>query len=80
MAIWNILQTFMIFYDNLVHFVLIWYIFPVLVSYTKKSGNPDHDRNAPVQTSSTKPDSPAAVALLTSIASASAASSSTDVL
>jgi hypothetical protein len=27
MAIWNILRTFEIFYDQLVHFVLIWYIF-----------------------------------------------------
>jgi hypothetical protein len=26
-----------IFYDHLVHFVLIWYIFPVLVSCTKKN-------------------------------------------
>jgi hypothetical protein len=53
MAIWNILQTFGIFYDQLVHFVfiwyahfvliwyahfvLIWYIFPVLVACTKKN-------------------------------------------
>jgi hypothetical protein len=34
MAIWNILQTFMIFYDNWVHFVLICYIFS---SCTKKN-------------------------------------------
>jgi hypothetical protein len=27
MAVWNILQTFGIFYDHLVHFVSIWYIF-----------------------------------------------------
>jgi hypothetical protein len=27
MAIWNILQTFGIFYNHLAHFVLIWYIF-----------------------------------------------------
>jgi hypothetical protein len=27
MAIWNISQIFWIFYDHLVHFVLIWYIF-----------------------------------------------------
>jgi hypothetical protein len=26
MAIWNILQTFEIFYDHLVHFVLICYV------------------------------------------------------
>jgi hypothetical protein len=42
MTIWNILRTFWdilwpfgIFYDHLVHFVFIWYIFPVLVSFTK---------------------------------------------
>jgi hypothetical protein len=37
MAIWNILQIFGIFYDHSVHFVFIWYIFPVLVSFTKKN-------------------------------------------
>jgi hypothetical protein len=37
MAIWNILRTLGIFYDHLVHFMLIWYIFPVLVSCTKKN-------------------------------------------
>jgi hypothetical protein len=31
MAIWNILHTFEIVYDHLVHFVFLWYIFPVLV-------------------------------------------------
>jgi hypothetical protein len=36
MAIWNILQTFGIFYDHSVHFVFIWCIFPVLVSCAKK--------------------------------------------
>jgi hypothetical protein len=36
MAIWNILWPFVIFYDHLVHFVFIWYIFPFLVSCTKK--------------------------------------------
>jgi uncharacterized membrane protein YdfJ with MMPL/SSD domain len=36
MASWNILLAFRKFYDHLVHFVLIWYIFPVLVLYTKK--------------------------------------------
>jgi hypothetical protein len=40
MAIWNISLIFVIIYDHLVHFVFIWYIFPVLVSRTKKSGNP----------------------------------------
>jgi hypothetical protein len=34
MAIWDILQTF---YDHLVHFVFIWYIFPVWVIFTKKN-------------------------------------------
>jgi hypothetical protein len=37
MSIANILQTFEIFYDHLVHFVFIWYIFPVWVSCTKKN-------------------------------------------
>jgi hypothetical protein len=37
MAIWNILSTFGEFYDHLVNFVLIWYIFPVLVSRTNKN-------------------------------------------
>jgi hypothetical protein len=37
MATWNILWTFGVFYDLLVHFVSIWYIFPVLVSCTKKN-------------------------------------------
>jgi DNA integrity scanning protein DisA with diadenylate cyclase activity len=37
MVIWHILQTFMIFYDHLVHFVLIWYIFPVWVIFTQKN-------------------------------------------
>jgi hypothetical protein len=34
MAIWNILQTFGIFYDHLVHF------FTVLASRARKPGNP----------------------------------------
>jgi hypothetical protein len=37
MSICNILWTLGKFYDHLVHFVLIWYIFPVLVSRTKKN-------------------------------------------
>jgi hypothetical protein len=37
MAIWNIGWTYGIFYDHLVHFLFIWYIFPVLVSCTKKN-------------------------------------------
>jgi hypothetical protein len=37
MAIWNILWTFGIFFDHLVHFVFIWYIFPVWVSCTNKN-------------------------------------------
>jgi hypothetical protein len=37
MAIWNLSQPFGKFNDHLVHFVLIWYIFPVLVSCTKKN-------------------------------------------
>jgi hypothetical protein len=37
MAIWNMLQTFGIFYDHLVHFALIWYLFLVWVIFTKKN-------------------------------------------
>jgi hypothetical protein len=41
MAIGNIEQSIEIFYDNLVHFVFIWYIFSGLViMYQGKSGNP----------------------------------------
>jgi hypothetical protein len=41
MAVWNILWTFGIVCDHLVHFVLIWYIIPVLgIMYQEKSGNP----------------------------------------
>jgi hypothetical protein len=42
MAIWNILPTFGIFYDHLVHIVLIWYISSVFgIMHQEKSGNPD---------------------------------------
>jgi hypothetical protein len=37
MPIWNICHKLWIFKDHLVHFVFIWYIFPVLVSCTKKN-------------------------------------------
>jgi hypothetical protein len=37
MAIWNILLSFGLFFDHLVHFVLIWCIFAVLLSCTKKN-------------------------------------------
>jgi hypothetical protein len=37
MAIWDILLPFGTFCVHLVHFVFIWYIFPVLVSCTKKN-------------------------------------------
>jgi hypothetical protein len=41
MAIWNILRTFGIFYDHLVHFVFIWYISSGSgVTHQEKSGNP----------------------------------------
>jgi hypothetical protein len=36
-AICNILWTFGKFNGHLVHFVMLWYIFPVLVSHTKKN-------------------------------------------
>jgi hypothetical protein len=41
-AIWNILRSFGIFYNHLVRFVFMRYLFPVLVScrYQEKSGNP----------------------------------------
>jgi hypothetical protein len=43
MAIWNILWRFGIFYDPLVHFVFIWYIFSAfgIMHRQEKSGNPD---------------------------------------
>jgi hypothetical protein len=37
MCIWNIWQPFGISYDHLLHFVFIWYIFPILVYCTKKN-------------------------------------------
>jgi hypothetical protein len=37
MVIWNILRTFGKFYDHWVQLVMIWHIFPVLVSRTKKN-------------------------------------------
>jgi hypothetical protein len=37
MPIWNILLTFVMLNDRLVHFVFFWYFFPVLVSCTKKN-------------------------------------------
>jgi hypothetical protein len=41
MAIWNILMRFGKGYVHLVHFVFIWYIFPVSgTMYQVKSGNP----------------------------------------
>jgi hypothetical protein len=40
-AIWNILRIFWIFYDHLVHFVFIWYIFSGFgIMQLEKSGNP----------------------------------------
>jgi hypothetical protein len=41
MTIWNILQTFGIFYNYLAHFVFIWYISPGFgIMYQEISGNP----------------------------------------
>jgi hypothetical protein len=37
MVIWNILRAFGMVNYCLVHFMFIWYIFPVLVSCTKKN-------------------------------------------
>jgi hypothetical protein len=43
-AVYNILWTFGKFYDHLVHFVLIWYIFSCFgITYQEKSGNPAFD-------------------------------------
>jgi ABC-type polysaccharide/polyol phosphate export permease len=44
MAIWNNLGSFWIFYDLMVHFVFIWYIFSGFgIMYQEKSGNPALD-------------------------------------
>jgi hypothetical protein len=41
MGMWNILLTLGEFYDHLVQFVLIWYIFPLFgIMYQEKYGNP----------------------------------------
>jgi hypothetical protein len=56
LSIWNILYPFRIFYDHLVHFVFIWYIFPVyyhVCMYREKSGNPAWKTQ--MSTSSTTP-------------------------
>jgi hypothetical protein len=37
MTIWSILRPLEMFYGLLVYFVVIWYIFPVLVFWTKKN-------------------------------------------
>jgi hypothetical protein len=40
-AVWNILQTFEIFYDHLVEFVFVWHIFSGFgIMHQEKSGNP----------------------------------------
>jgi hypothetical protein len=49
MAIWNILRTLGVFYDPLVHFVFIWYIFSGFgIMCQEKSGNPDRERKWPL--------------------------------
>jgi hypothetical protein len=41
MAIWNHLQTFRIFYDPLVHFVIVWLVLSGSgIMHQEKSGNP----------------------------------------
>jgi hypothetical protein len=41
LAIWDILWRFGKFYDHLVHFVFIWYIYSgFCIMYQEKSGNP----------------------------------------
>jgi hypothetical protein len=43
--IWPILRPFGIFHSHLVHFAVIWYIFPVLVCCAKKNlATPDTSR------------------------------------
>jgi hypothetical protein len=45
MAVCNILWTFGKFYEHLVHFVLIWYIFSSFgITYQEKSANPVTDQ------------------------------------
>jgi hypothetical protein len=42
MAIWNILRTYGIYFDNLAYFVFIWYIFSGFgIMCQEKSGNPE---------------------------------------
>jgi hypothetical protein len=42
MPIWNILQTFGMFHNHLLHFVFIWYIFSGSgIMYQEKSVNPN---------------------------------------
>jgi hypothetical protein len=49
---WCILKPFGLLYGQLVHFVVIWYIFPVLVCCTKKNlptpANPTTSATTPV--------------------------------
>jgi hypothetical protein len=41
MAIWNNLESFGLFYEQMVHFVFIWYIFSGFgIMYQEKSGSP----------------------------------------
>jgi hypothetical protein len=47
MATWKILWRVWIFYDHLVQFVFIWYIFPGFGNmYQEKSGNPGWRQNS----------------------------------
>jgi hypothetical protein len=48
---WNILQAFGIFYDQVVHFLLLWYIFSDFGNlYQEKSGNPVLDERSVAKT------------------------------
>jgi hypothetical protein len=48
MVIWIILRPFGKFYDHMVHFVFIWYIFSGLgIMHQEKSGNPDVHKPQP---------------------------------
>jgi hypothetical protein len=51
MAIWNLLQTFGIFYGHFGELAVIWYISPCFgILYLKKSGNPASHINRPLRT------------------------------
>jgi hypothetical protein len=46
-AIWDILSSFGIFFDDLLHFGVLWYIFPVLVCCAKENLATQQRKNKP---------------------------------